>query len=70
MIISFTFFILYIQLNCFIRQPKENEIINEKKQENRKKAEEFLLQANENQFNCANPEKSIKTKVCKQSFGF
>ncbi|XP_077136290.1 cilia- and flagella-associated protein 99 isoform X1 [Ranitomeya variabilis] len=44
------------------RSPKEQDVLQEKKLRNRRKAEELLMEANIGQFNCANPEKSEKTK--------
>ncbi|KAM8938688.1 cilia- and flagella-associated protein 99 [Pelodytes ibericus] len=44
------------------RPPKVHEVLQGKKQKNRQKAEELLMEANISQFKCANPEKSNKTK--------
>ncbi|KAG9479541.1 hypothetical protein GDO78_011525 [Eleutherodactylus coqui] len=44
------------------RSPKEQEVLQGKKLTNRQKAEELLIEANMEQFKCANPEKSEKTK--------
>ncbi|CAJ0953288.1 unnamed protein product [Ranitomeya imitator] len=44
------------------RSPKEQDVLQGKKLRNRMKAEELLMEANIGQFNCANPEKSEKTK--------
>ncbi|XP_073430560.1 cilia- and flagella-associated protein 99 isoform X2 [Dendrobates tinctorius] len=44
------------------KSPKEKDVLQAKKLRNRKKAEELLMEANMGQFNCANPEKSEKTK--------
>ncbi|XP_053556283.1 cilia- and flagella-associated protein 99 [Bombina bombina] len=44
------------------KMPKENELLQEKKQKNRQKAEELFIEANIAQFKCANVEKSEKTK--------
>ncbi|XP_069600973.1 cilia- and flagella-associated protein 99 isoform X2 [Ranitomeya imitator] len=44
------------------RSPKEQDVLQGKKLRNRMKAEELLMEANIAQFNCANPEKSEKTK--------
>nr|DBA29374.1 TPA: hypothetical protein GDO54_009604 [Pyxicephalus adspersus]DBA29375.1 TPA: hypothetical protein GDO54_009604 [Pyxicephalus adspersus] len=48
-------------LNTY-KTPKEQEILQEKKQKNRQKAEGLLVEANMAQFKCANAEKSEKTK--------
>ncbi|XP_056410939.1 cilia- and flagella-associated protein 99 isoform X2 [Hyla sarda] len=44
------------------KSPKEQEALQGKKLRNRQKAEELLIEANMEQFYCANPEKSEKTK--------
>ncbi|XP_069832490.1 cilia- and flagella-associated protein 99 [Dendropsophus ebraccatus] len=44
------------------KSPKEQDVLQGKKLRNRQKAEELLIDANMGQFNCANPEKSEKTK--------
>ncbi|CAN2388432.1 Cilia and flagella associated protein 99 [Pristimantis euphronides] len=44
------------------KSPKEQDVLQGKKQRNRQKAEELLMNANMGQFKCANPEKSKKTK--------
>ncbi|KAK3590166.1 hypothetical protein CHS0354_041220 [Potamilus streckersoni] len=43
-------------------QPPEFELIDQIRQANRRKAEECLMEASRQQFACANPEKSQKTK--------
>ncbi|KAL0969057.1 hypothetical protein UPYG_G00222140 [Umbra pygmaea] len=44
------------------RMPKEKQILEEGKQRNRQKAEHILYEANTQQFKCANPQKSERTK--------
>ncbi|KAM4706582.1 cilia- and flagella-associated protein 99 [Discoglossus pictus] len=44
------------------KTPKEQELLQGKKQKNRQKAEELLVEANIAQFKCANVKKSEKTK--------
>ncbi|KAM9329154.1 cilia- and flagella-associated protein 99 [Gastrophryne carolinensis] len=44
------------------KSPKEQEALQSRKQKNRQKAEELLIEANMVQFKCANAEKSEKTK--------
>ncbi|XP_073504906.1 cilia- and flagella-associated protein 99-like isoform X1 [Phyllobates terribilis] len=48
--------------NTTYKSPKDQDVLQGKKLRNRKKAEELLMEANMGQFNCANPEKSEKTK--------
>ncbi|XP_029448123.1 cilia- and flagella-associated protein 99 [Rhinatrema bivittatum] len=43
-------------------EPKEKQELEAMKQKNRQKAEELLMIANNDQFKCANPEKSDRTK--------
>ncbi|CAB1335259.1 unnamed protein product [Coregonus sp. 'balchen'] len=42
--------------------PKEKQVMEEVKQRNRQKAEQVLYEANTQQFKCANPQKSERTK--------
>ncbi|XP_064811688.1 cilia- and flagella-associated protein 99 [Oncorhynchus masou masou] len=44
------------------RVPKEKQVMEEVKQRNRQKAEQVLYEANTQQFKCANPQKSERTK--------
>eukprot|EP00794_Sanderia_malayensis_P005640 gene5640-6336_t len=44
------------------RVPKDHEVLTKKKEENRKMAERQLIRASMKQFDCANAEKSEKTK--------
>ncbi|TSN67070.1 Cilia- and flagella-associated protein 99 [Bagarius yarrelli] len=44
------------------RSPKEHEVLEEIKQKNHLKAQKVLYEANTQQFQCANPQKSEKTK--------
>ncbi|XP_073504955.1 cilia- and flagella-associated protein 99-like isoform X2 [Phyllobates terribilis] len=48
--------------NTTYKSPKDQDVLQGKKLRNRKKAEELLMEANMGQFNCANPEKSEKSK--------
>lgn len=52
-----------IKKNIILREPKEAAVIQSLREENRIKATDKLLEANEYQFLCANPEKTLKTKV-------
>lgn len=45
------------------REPKEFNELAKLREENRLRAEEFLLEAEADQFNCANAEKSAKAMV-------
>ncbi|CAK8681599.1 unnamed protein product [Clavelina lepadiformis] len=47
-------------------KPREMEVIQKAKETNQRKAEQKLFQANEDQFVCAHPEKSLKTKAIMQ----
>ncbi|KAH9499397.1 hypothetical protein Btru_003964 [Bulinus truncatus] len=49
------------------KSPTDNFIIEKQKEENRRKAEERLMEASRLQFACANPEKSEKTKQILQN---
>nr|CAB3230279.1 RSP4/6 uncharacterized protein LOC100183762 [Phallusia mammillata] len=48
------------------KEPTEAKVIESIREENRLKATEKLLEANEYQFQCANPEKTLKTKAIVQ----
>ncbi|XP_013094873.2 cilia- and flagella-associated protein 99-like isoform X2 [Biomphalaria glabrata] len=51
-------------------QPTEQRILEKQKEENRRQAEERLMEASRIQFACANPEKSEKTKQIIQNIVF